>query len=726
MKKRLAGASRPELLTDLAGAAVVGLPLVRTMLHSICIALVSAILVALPSAAAAKELIVDARLHHLRLGQTPEWSDFPAKPEGESLRITFTATANESPQTLRWRQQDVKQTWKVLLNNKERSQLVINENDMVVYLSLPAGALRDGDNELRIEQVGKVPDDIRVGEIRLDDRSREAVLSEGRVEVSVGDAEHRGTRLPCRITVLNSERALMSVGAKSDDHHAVRPGIIYTSTGRAEFGLPAGKYTIYAGRGFAYGIDSATITVEPGQTVRKRLAIRREVMTPGFVSCDTHVHTFTHSGHGDCTINERMITLAGENIELPIATDHNVHIDYLPTAERLGVRKFFTPVIGNEVTTSVGHFCIFPVPGDSKSVPDWKLKDWKAIFGNIESRTSAKAIVLNHGRDIHLGYRPFDPKHHNAVSGENLDGWQLRANAMEVINSGALLTDNMRLFQDWFGLLNRGIYLTPVASSDSHDVGRSIVGQGRTYIRAKSDDPGSIDVEEALKSFRAGRVMVSLGLLAEIAVNGKYGPGDLAPSTDPLRVRVRVLGPAWTMAEKIELFANGRRIQEAVIKHGKRPGVKFDQEWELPRFRHDVHLVAIATGPGMKELYWPIARPYQPASPIVRTQVIGASGAVWIDGDGDGKRSSAYDYARKIVETHGDDTARAVAALADYDEAVAVQVAGILQGRGTSVADDGVRKAAKKAGSHVERGFEAYFEAWRQSQIARSQPARSR
>jgi hypothetical protein len=36
-------------------------------------------------------------------------------------------------------------------------------------------------------------------------------------------------------------------------------------------------------------------------------------------------------------------------------------------------------------------------------------------------------------------------------------------------------------------------------------------------------------------------VLVSCGLLAEIAVNEKHGPGDLAPVGDEVRVAVRVL-----------------------------------------------------------------------------------------------------------------------------------------------------------------------------------------
>src|SRR5207253_629754 len=99
-------------------------------------------------------------------------------------------------------------------------------------------------------------------------------------------------------------------------------------------------------------------------------------------------------------IAERMITLAGEGIELPIATDHNMHIDYEPHARRLGVREFFTPVIGNEVTTSVGHFNVFPVAAEAR-IPDFKQKEWSAIFDEIFSTPQARIAILNHARDLH-------------------------------------------------------------------------------------------------------------------------------------------------------------------------------------------------------------------------------------------------------------------------------------------------------------------------------------
>lgn len=664
---------------------------------------------------AAKEVVLDAQLHHLRIGPQREWSEFPEQAEGPSLTLRFNAEANAGEQTLRLRQQDVKQTWKVLLNGKELAKLASDENDQVIYLAVPAGTLKSGENTLVIEQVGKVADDIRVGEIVLDDRPVEKVLNEATVEVTVTD----GTgALPCRITILNDKGALATVGAKSGDSLAVRPGVVYTGTGKAKFGVPAGMYTIYAGRGFAYGIDSVKVTVKPGETVRKELTIRREVATPGWVSCDTHVHTLTHSGHGDSSIDERMITLAGEEIVLPIATDHNKHIDYEEIAAKCGVRRSFTPVVGNEVTTAIGHFCVFPVAANTP-VPDFKLKEWPAIFDGI-AKAGAKAVILNHARDLHSGYRPFGPKAHNRATGENLDGWVLRANAVEIINSGAVQTDPLELTRDWLTMLNRGVHLTPVGSSDSHDVSRYIVGQGRTYIRSKDGDPGKIDVNEAVASFLAGRVMVSYGLLAEITVNDKFGPGDFVPRADEVKVRVRVLGPSWTTAERVELYANGRKIKEAAIAEGSKAGVKWSGEWVLPKFGHDLHLVAIATGPGVRELYWPMAKPYQPTSPVVSLRALGVSGAVWIDGDSDGKRTSARAYAERLVKEKGAVPEKLLPALAAYDEAVAVHAAALLHKDGVKIEGAEVLALAKNAGTHVERGLRTYFEAWRTSAIERS------
>ena len=65
---------------------------------------------------------------------------------------------------------------------------------------------------------------------------------------------------------------------------------------------------------------------------------------------------------------------------------------------------------------------------------------------------------------------------------------------------------------------------------------------------------------------------MSCGLLAEITVDGKYGPGDLAPATGDVTVAVRVLGPAWATADRVELYANGVKVREAAIEDEGKAG----------------------------------------------------------------------------------------------------------------------------------------------------------
>ncbi len=677
------------------------------------VTLLFALLVVAGSARAA-DRVLGSGLHQLRRGAR-EWDDFPLNPEGPRLALRFAAKKNDSEWTLRLRQQDVKQVWRVVLNGKELGRLAQDENDTVIYFPVPPGRLVDGENTLAVEPMGNVPDDVRVGDVRLDDRPVKAILAEATVEVTIMDGK---ALLPCRLTVVSADGALMTLGVSSGGGLAVRPGVIYTGTGKARFTLPAGEYTVYAGRGFEYGIDSVRLTLKPGDNVQKSLTVRREVPTEGWVSCDTHVHTLTYSGHGDATIDERVITIAGEGLELPVATEHNRQVDYEPAAVKHGVRRYFTPVVGNEVTTPVGHFNIFPVPLGGPP-PAHEHKSWAPLFDAI-GRTGAKVVVFNHPRDLHLGYRPLGPEHHNAATGDNLDGWELKANAMEVINSGAQQTDPLQLFHDWMTQLNHGRLLTPVGASDSHDVSRYIVGQGRTYIRCPDDDPGRIDVGKAAESFRAGHVMVSCGLLAEITVNDRYGPGDLVPVKGPVQVKVRVLGPGWVTADRVELYANGRKVREAIITDGRKGGVKWEGSWNVSRLTHDFHLEALATGPSVRELYWPIARPYQPTSPRVDRRVLGASGAVWLDVDGDGEPTCARTYAQRLVDAAKGDLPRLLRSLQGYDESVVVQAAGLLQVRGVSIQDEAVRSAVRQAGPEIERGFRTFFAAWRESQIART------
>ena len=651
--------------------------------------------------------VLDREIHHIRSTAEREWSFYPEIVHRDRLIIDFNSEANSLPATLKLHQNDVKQLWNITLNDLHLGNLHADESDITAYFTIPEISIRDGVNRLMIQQANNTPDDIQLGNVSIIHQPVDDVLNSGRVSVQVRDQDS-GNPIPARITIVNNQKSLQTTGASTNGYMAVRPGVIYTGNGEAKFGLPEGTYTLYANRGMEYSVDSTFVTIVESDEISTELAISRQVHTPGYISSDTHTHTFTYSGHGDASIEERLITIAGEGIDFPIATDHNIHIDYEPVATELGLRHYFTPAVGNEVTTGIGHFNIFPTVAEAP-IPNYQADNWDEIFDSIYATPGIRVVILNHGRDLHRGFRPLGPDHFNPFTGQFRDGFDPRFNAMEVINSGALQTDIMQLFHDWFAMLNRGYQITPVAGSDAHDVTRYILGQARTYIRTDTTDPSAIDIDKAAKAVANGEVSVGMGLFTEITVNGIYGTGTIAPAADSIHVDVTVKGPDWTALETVELYRNGIKIREEQISDGGEPGVKWKGGWKLEPLGHNSWLVAVAKGPGVEELYWPIGRPWQPDSPDWTPLVIGVTGAVWLDEEGAGEKRSAYHYAAQLINESGSDRPELFRRLSRFDEAVSVQAAGILFSQFESDEEAGldeIRSLMNESAPQVRSGFE--------------------
>ena len=508
--------------------------------------------------------------------------------------------------------------------------------------------------------------------------------------------------------MVDDRGALAPLFAPPDLRLALRPGVAYTALGQARLGLRPGRYTVSATRGFEYGLAQREVSLVAGGAETVALTIRREVATPGLVACDTHVHTFTHSGHGDATIEERVVTLAGEGIELPIATDHNHLTDLRPAADRAGLTGLFTPVIGDEVTTRRGHFNAFSFAVADR-VPGFQADDWPELIEGIRAGSTERVVILNHPRDLHGKFRPFDAANFNEVTGSPRDGVPLQFDAIETLNSGAMQSDPLLLFRDWFALWNHGTLVTAVGSSDSHDVSRFIVGQGRTYVACRDSEPGQIDVGDACRSLRSGRALVSFGLLVDLVVDGRFHVGDLTTARgESLDATATVLGPSWTQADHVALYANGVLVREMALEPSPVGGVKAVVTFKLPRPTHDVALVAIASGPGVTPLYWATPRPYQPSSPRWRPRVLGATNPIRVDGNGDGVFNSPRAQAAAIIAWSRNDTDDLLRGLATTDETVATQAADLYQASGRDITDPGFRNRLNQAAEPVRRGFAAY------------------
>ncbi len=620
-----------------------------------------------------EEIVIEsARLHIGKPGQW-EWETFKDLPvDAERFERRFQAKSNRSEQALRIWQRDVKLNWTVLLNDRKLGTLVNAETPLECLLAVPPGVLRDGENRLVIEPPAGF-DDIVVGPVSLAGKPVGEFLAGARVEVMVSDQDS-GQPIPCRLTLTRSDGTLQPLRAEPEDKTASRVGVVYTSNGRASLLVPTGDYVLHAGRGFEWSVEREELSLSAGDTRQFALTLHREVPTEGWIAADSHIHTLTHSGHGDASVDERVLTIAGEGIELAIATDHNHHADYAPAALAMEVIDHFTPIIGNEVTTKRGHFNAFPIEPGAKVV-DHQEEDWSRLIPAIRKTPGVKVITLNHPRDLHSGFIPLGGFQFNPETGRHRQAASLDIDAMEVVTSAAMQSDIHLLYRDWFALLNRGHRIAAIASSDSHDVNRFILGQGRTYVAVDDGDPAKLELEEVWRSYEEGRLLVSLGLIAQLKVDDRFTVGDLATGlAKTIKVEATVLGPSWAKADHLALYANGTKIREEKLQDNDRAGEKARIIWRIEKPVHDVHLVVIATGPGITEPFWEIPRPYQPSSKTLNSRVIGSTNPIWLDADDDGTFQSAFAYARQLIRNHGSDREKLREALKAYDASVSVQV----------------------------------------------------
>jgi hypothetical protein len=130
----------------------------------------------------------------------------------------------------------------------------------------------------------------------------------------------------------------------------------------------------------------------------------------------------------------------------------------------------------------------------------------------------------------------------------------------------------------------------------------------------------------------------------------------------------------------------------------------------------------VALGPGITKPFWPTAKPYQPTSPDWEPHVLGVSGAIWLDGDGDGRKTAAREYAERLVADSRGDPARLVDSLARFDATTAAHAAHLLRQSGKSLESDGISRSLANASPAVRKGFAAYRDAWRENERARAEP----
>tara|TARA_A100000171_G_scaffold15595_2_gene13986 strand:+ start:194 stop:2728 length:2535 start_codon:yes stop_codon:yes gene_type:complete len=443
---------------------------------------------------------------------------------------------------------------------------------------------------------------------------------------------------------------------------AVRRNVVYTLSGSGAITVPVGTYQVWASRGMEYGIESRTIEINPYSDSIWTPRLERELDTTGWVSGDFHLHTLTHSGHGDSNMPERVISLIGEGVEFAVATDHNHNTDYEPTMRDLGVPEALRAIVGNEVSTPIGHFNAFPLDADEPII-DPEIHDGHELFKIIREQKNdfgtVPVVQVNHprwGGIDYFGSFGLDPV--TATSTDTKFSYDF--DSVEIFNENegwgyidaderdlSIGSGSFSVLRDWFNLLNRGHRIAAVGNSDSHDVASELAGWPRNYIASSTDLAHQIDPAEIAANIRAKRVYTTYGPIVDFSVNGVPMGGDTntIPSTMHERdagwidVAMRVRVPTWIDCDRVMIVVNGEIMK--TIDVSEQHGIVRLDTVERLELSGDSWVSLLVEGD-------------DPLDPIVHTQgrpiyPWAVLNPVWVDVDNDGRWTAPVEQARRSL-----------------------------------------------------------------------------
>lgn len=463
---------------------------------------------------------------------------------------------------------------------------------------------------------------------------------------------------PAKIVILKDGEPFEHKVASTKDL-ACRAHTIYARTGTGQFTIPAGIYDFYIGKGMEYSVERLFVKLEKGQRFNLSATLRKELDTEGLIGGDMHLHTYTYSGHGDATVEERLISCAGEGLDWIVATDHNEVLDYKPFLKKLELDHLMASAIGNEVSTPIGHFNTYPLPNGSAPINS-DISIGKDLFDSIKKQGTDNTLVqVNHPRWIKTDF--FNTKGLDPYFGKSKHPeWDGGFDAIEVLNENGGIgwrdaPDNLHsVRQDWYNLLNRGKRTTGLGNSDSHSVIAQIAGVPRNYIVSSTDTPTDISEAELIRNIKEQKVIVAAGLLPTIIANKNYGVGDQLTLQDgQLLLQLQVQAPSWVSCHKVELIENGVAIKTFDVPPSNKT-IRFDS--------------LVVLHPKMDSWYSLVARGDMSMEPMVQSKEkpvypVGFTNPIWVDVDGDHQITSVDENSRLLVDSMHNNTSFLLARL---------------------------------------------------------------
>src|SRR5690606_390574 len=136
-------------------------------------------------------------------------------------------------------------------------------------------------------------------------------------------------------------------------------------------------------------------------------------------------------------------------------------------------------------------------------------------------------------------------------------------------------------------------------------------------------------VDDACEHFKRGENSVSLGIFADVLVDGRFKMGSTnTVRGETVQVRLRVAAPSWVNPKRAMVYVNGQRVAEKAVLSGwpKRPTNAFI-DFDLPRPAYDAYVACVVIGDGTGHPSWRTKEKF----------TLAATNPIFLDADGDGR-----------------------------------------------------------------------------------------
>jgi hypothetical protein len=462
---------------------------------------------------------------------------------------------------------------------------------------------------------------------------------EGGLSFDVRDAQ-TGKPIPCKLTLIgvdgthDPEFTRVDIGRQEGDGAIAAFNRIMSLTGVGVAHVPAGTYDVTVSRGPEWEIyTSRRLKITPrGATVVARLA--HVVDTTGWLSADFHVHA-ARSPDSRVPMQDRIFEFVADDVEMIVATDHNVISDYEPYIRELDAGRYITSAVGDELTTAGwGHFGAFPLPPNLEAAGQGAVlvhgRRPADFFQDVRKNAPGAIIDVHHPRiDAEIGY--FDIGQFDARADRaGRAGFSWDFDALEVMNGyqDPVRRSVDRVVDDWFALLNHEHLVTATGNSDTHHLSFNIGGYPRNFVKVREDKPERIDPKEVAAAVRGHHTFFTTGPFVSLDVNGG-SIGDLVPARGgKATADIKVQAAPWVSVDRVTLYLNGQEAKRWTVAPGTGP-VRFHEKFDLSTPRDGYVVVRVD---GEKSL-----------SPVVgdgktfTAYPFALTNPVFLDVDGDGK-----------------------------------------------------------------------------------------